>query len=745
MRRAAVGLGFLLWMLVVPGLWAQSEPEAALRILSLNTTSFPDVSMSLRVQDENGQALPGLQAADFTLSEAHSGLETAADQDTLNLVFVIDLSDITAGERAQVQSILRDFASEVYSTGDTITFITMRNTAFNIIPANNQSQILSTANDLNFSGGTRIATYQDALQAAVSQLEPARARGSNTQIILIGAYLPGSGIGVDLHGIPLHVLHVHAGTRGSFAPAFAALATGRFFTQSGADKEELAALWDLLENNRLLYTLSYRASGGQSGLRQVEVSTPVGRLTISDVVEYSMALRPPSVLLSGIEARNTITRSGTVITTGNGGDVYSFDPDTEIIGARVSFEDGIIRRLEQARLLVDGVLLPASVLQMPAAGGFELVWDLSLYTETSSVSLVVEVVDELGLTGESTPALYDIAVVLPAPAVTDPCLAPDGSRLGTPECLQLGPEVLLVGGAVALVLVLGLLLARRRRRAPQPAPAMTPGMRVSKVAQPGTELAISGLYSQTEVEPRGGTDVEGAEAGVLPHDPNAPVYAEFKVLKGPLAGRIIRMTKPEWVFGRELGAGVDFEFNESNVSARHCTIALDRETQRYTIEDHNSSNGTWVNGYRLAPNRRHSLKPDAEIQLAKNNPIRLRFMPLRVGRPGRPATRPRRETGYTYIDPNPTDLDDTGGGHESVDYYTTDLKPPAADETGLVDRSGVFSGLAEPPPARPPVSRGSEPKPREEEPRRARGPRSDPYKSDLFRDVTDDEEDPDRK
>ena len=67
------------------------------------------------------------------------------------------------------------------------------------------------------------------------------------------------------------------------------------------------------------------------------------------------------------------------------------------------------------------------------------------------------------------------------------------------------------------------------------------------------------------------------------------------VRQGPNPGQIYELNKPEVGIGRDIAN--DVVINDAEVSRRHARMTL--ESGRYTIEDFNSTNGTYVDGQRL--------------------------------------------------------------------------------------------------------------------------------------------------
>ncbi|MDF9408156.1 DUF3662 domain-containing protein [Pelotomaculum isophthalicicum JI] len=73
------------------------------------------------------------------------------------------------------------------------------------------------------------------------------------------------------------------------------------------------------------------------------------------------------------------------------------------------------------------------------------------------------------------------------------------------------------------------------------------------------------------------------------------VYARLQVIAGPETGRIINLSTVPQVIGRH--SGCDIVLSDSSVSRRQAR--LERIRGRFTITDLGSTNGTWVNGFRI--------------------------------------------------------------------------------------------------------------------------------------------------
>ncbi|MBN2148313.1 MAG: FHA domain-containing protein [Anaerolineales bacterium] len=75
----------------------------------------------------------------------------------------------------------------------------------------------------------------------------------------------------------------------------------------------------------------------------------------------------------------------------------------------------------------------------------------------------------------------------------------------------------------------------------------------------------------------------------------SPVF-QLNMKAGPNPGQIIALDKPSFTIGRE--AGNDIVISDADVSRKHATLTLQGDT--YLLEDLGSTNGTFVNGERIA-------------------------------------------------------------------------------------------------------------------------------------------------
>ena len=92
---------------------------------------------------------------------------------------------------------------------------------------------------------------------------------------------------------------------------------------------------------------------------------------------------------------------------------------------------------------------------------------------------------------------------------------------------------------------------------------------------------------------------------------------EIRIMTGARMGQVLHLDKPHLVIGRQKDADVRFDAQKDiDVSGRHAEIRLDKGN--YTLYDLKSTNGTFVNGERIAGSR--ELKSGDRVQFGKDGP-----------------------------------------------------------------------------------------------------------------------------
>lgn len=89
---------------------------------------------------------------------------------------------------------------------------------------------------------------------------------------------------------------------------------------------------------------------------------------------------------------------------------------------------------------------------------------------------------------------------------------------------------------------------------------------------------------------------------------------ELRAEQGERAGQTYRLSRPTVTVGR--AQDCDLQLQEQGISRRHAR--LDRGPQGWTITDLSSTNGTFVNGRRLAPREGHALRSGDRITIGSS-------------------------------------------------------------------------------------------------------------------------------
>lgn len=222
---------------------------------------------------------------------------------------------------------------------------------------------------------------------------------------------------------------------------------GQFFHFTG--KESLPDPETYFAPLRTSYRLAYRSMLTRSGEHELALTVEINQQSVTlDPLRFVLEVAPPNPFLLSPPAR--LERSWQPPTTRQAATLQPLSQPFEIV---VEFPDGYPRRLQAARLLVDGQVVAENL-----AEPFEaFTWVLPEAENTSrSLAVQVEVLDELGLSGRSQPFLIELVV-------------PEAPRLLFWQMVVQSPITRYVAiGLAGLVLLGAVLLVGRARRQPRP-------------------------------------------------------------------------------------------------------------------------------------------------------------------------------------------------------------------------------------------------------------------------------------
>lgn len=620
--RMRAGIAILLFITLM---WAPAIPTAAqtaiarVAVTSVNANDgFPDVQVQVKALDANGEFIPGLAASQFSLREDGESLpigevRSASLPLNVRVVFVID--ELALGSRlADVREAIQTFAQDQMQPGDLVEVLAASDgtQTTTVVPlTGDPREVIDGMGESNYNpgsaNGTRLLdTVKQGLNdlAALSENTEGLNRVVVFSISIIDQLKLSETIqlAVDL-GVPIHtVLLGSEDIRG----ALSRLARETQGGEGTLTPEDVNDLFETLSSQSLQeqYLITYRSRIDQAGEHQLVVT--VGGASSNDVTFTLDELEPPVVRITAPSPDSVIARTESLFNQ----NPESVEPTEQTVAAEVNFPDGHPREivLEETALIVNGRSLgPAAAIrdngEDPAS--LEFTWDLTGENTPgeSSISIVVEVKDELGLKGisETLPTTLNyvpfagagdcpgfIADAIPALCSNFNLIVPIGSLL------------------IALSAVLILVVYMRRNpkvqeRVKQRFETMIPNMRGTRTGGPEKSIlqqAEPGKANLEVLEGRSGTDR----------------------ISFPLTGTLTLGRSSE-----HAQLVLQGDRDNSPISRLHCTIL--EKGDFFELRDEGSANGTFLNGNRLRSGDIHRLNDGDTIELARvqDGGLKLKF------------------------------------------------------------------------------------------------------------------------
>lgn len=619
----------------------QAEPPGSLRITRIDASAFPDVGVNLVARAGDGRPLEELDRTQLRLTE--DGIEVPIElvgrvTCGVRVVFVADVGDgalNTGVHLAEVVQIARRHVSEFVAGGpwmdptvDEVSVLVQEGEAtrevvgFTSSPESIEAAFASYVppGDAGFARAGEYGEWtHEALSEALDAIEfSPDASGKLAHVVL---FTPG--VRADLADIAERALrldvpiHVHLSRRTATTYWEEALTPLALVTHGRPSAEleddDLGDLFHEVTQARQQSRLVYRSTSAGQGTRAVLLES--GGVQVR--AAYDVALSPPRVFLE--PPSTSVERSGR-----RGPQGWEGDPSSVPIPFRVEWPDGYPRRIAVSQLLVEDV--PVSEGQVSEEGG-SFLWDVRDYTSWAPAQVVLrgEVRDELGLRAVSPPVTLAVS------------LRPAGLLTGAAGWLAYAAIGLSIAALAASV---SLFVSRRRWL-----PAMhEAGDRVVDFIE-----RVTGRRAAPSVRARL-VPLQGFES---PQPPAFDLYGTTAV------GRSRRH------------ADLLFHIEDENspISRLHCTL-LD-EDDHFRLRDEASSNGTFLNGERLAELEPRELQEGDVIDLAplERGGLRFRFQCAGDGRAEpEPAedlrlTRPRASGLFDAESPEELEAQDgrTGG------------------------------------------------------------------------------------
>ncbi len=645
---------FFVWccLLMMSSVLAQDNSGAGQIVIIDQPSADNDaVTVSFVARQANGLAIPNVTTGSLTLDEPADDI-TLETQSRLPVALAI-IVDLSQGSDADlIQNTLRayfssnpaDGSSAYYRADDQVTLYILDGSTDvpREVVVTSSLDVNAVIDDLRPSNRfySIVPSFSLSLEKLVSLRSPVLA----AQALYIGSFLSdrreenASSVFAS-QGIPLYVVQSHR-FRSSATRLMQSLARagGGLFADNQDGSSVLAdqgfkavnlvkVIYDTIANGRLVYTLRYRSrSDSFQATRTVLISlTSSPGNTISTRFEYTRTFINPEITISSDNLN--IVR----VSSRGDGDVQ-FNVAEHQLRVRVTFPDDVQRPLQLLRLEVKDSVSDSTYVStdVPVGEGlasdYLITWSLNAFSVPGTVTrvkLVVTAVDQIGLTGSATEETTISVTSLPPLPTPIPSLTPLPTATAAPADLMAafsqadgGASLTLLGAAIGLLLLLSLIivvlqLIRTRRD-------YDAQMRALEDARLSREELQQTLQSREQELAETSAKVEAVEAQkrAVETEDGRTIYGRLIAVEGLGTIDEIQLDNEKFTIGRRLESGCNFAIDVPFISPRHCTIT--HEKGMFSIRDHNSKNGVWVNGDRISRERDVIVPIGSEINITKN-------------------------------------------------------------------------------------------------------------------------------
>lgn len=369
---------------------------------------------------------------------------------------------------------------------------------------------------------------------------------------------------------------------------------GSVFTYSGVERfPDLETYFSPL---RRVYTATYASRITTAGAHKVsfQANTAAGQLQ-SNEQPINLDIQPPNPIpvISSLQ----ITRQAPEDDPYNTEILLPKEQQVEII---IEFTDGHPRALTRTTLYIDGQIVDENTTEP-----FDkFTWDLASITASGAHQLVVEAVDELGLSKSSMATPVTVTVIKP----------PSGPL----ALLSRYRNILTVGAILFAGIALVLILASGRLRMPS-LRAMQEARRAEAdpLTQPITTVVTPLLQADAPKaakprKPR--TKPQKTETGERSAQEALAAFIRISSEGQPLAANPITLYEKEIVFGTD-PVQANQILDDPSIASVHARL---RQTEDggFLLLDSGSISGTWIN-YELAPREGRRLMAGDMVHFGK--------------------------------------------------------------------------------------------------------------------------------
>jgi hypothetical protein len=463
--------------LFVPGTLLAQSGSSELRIIELDTSAFPEITVRLQATDAAGNAITDpsalrLQEDEFPIvpfyaAQVDPGAELIIIIDANTTIEQRDGSDDLSRREKVRDSIIR-YANHFMDPmqKDRVTIIVPEGAGARILDKEDLSFPNEVINAANFYQSGELGDtdlnrmFQLALDVAMGNREEGR-----RQSILLFSDAADLDENLDIDRLSEEAMAqdvtLYAAILGSRADSEEIANITRFTDPTDGAYVHMPdpvlgdPLYEAIQQRASQLAIAYQSSLNSSGQHTLFAEIADAQTA----AEFDLVVEPPLVQMA-VDNSRPIRRVAESVET----PLELMLPTEQPLVAQVEWPDEHPRELVSADLLIEGVELPADQAILDDTGLLTFIWDIG-QLDGGIYDLQVRVIDELGLVGISEPLPLTIVVERPslAPAETIepdatsvPTPAPTLAPLSAPEEIDTAPIgiAVIVAGALLLLALL---------------------------------------------------------------------------------------------------------------------------------------------------------------------------------------------------------------------------------------------------------------------------------------------------
>lgn len=614
-------LGLLLALSTVPV--RSQTPATTLTLTSLDAAAFPQIALHMLAWNPDGRPRTDLEADAFSVTEDETPVTLLVERKNFGAryAFVLDIGTGVMASGAsgktrwkEMQGTLELLLGTPWMQNPSCTGMLIVQDPEGTRPlagaGSDASQLLTAYRQYQPKEFTGLSKGLQGISAALEQFAADTAGfGQFRGIVFLTTGLQyATTRDVELAadqarvaGIPIYPI-LFRQEEDIFALPLRTLAadSGGFYSIYDAQgMDGLLDLTSLLSSVREQYQLLYRSTNAESGRRVVVVEVQGGGESVPVVTRYEVTIAPPRVQITAPQAGEPLLVSMMEPAAGEGqgeGTLTATPVSGYRVDGKVDWTDSHPRQIRLAELLINGQAVLA--VENPPALEFYLPPEKVPAFAQGNVALKIRITDELGLKAESE----SVAVNLSASALGSLCATgPDIFKSIFCSGSQWIFWILLVASIVGLVLF----FVYRKKLFP----AGAAGSGEESAEEPEPEETFR--FRAGATGPRAYLVVLG-EPGPARQSP-IELFGTATIGRSPKAATV----------------AVHRDNPKSPISRLHATIL--EEDGEFFLRDEQSANGTFLNGSRLVPLERNTLKEGDEIELgkAREGGLKMRFQRIK--------------------------------------------------------------------------------------------------------------------